>query len=308
MDIQQIILDYKPNIKESSAKSYRDTIKTIIDHFNNEQFYMDYNETMKYINSFKLTTAKNKLSALVVLLKALNADNILIEKYSDELKKMSDEYNNFIKTQTKTQTQTDNWIEYNDLVNIANDLIKQFNKIVKKDKISNDEYKILVYTVMLNTHLHIPLRNDLSTIKRISEDEYIKNGLKTDDNYIINNNKIIMNDYKTNKLYGQLIFKLPAKLVNLYNKYFKFNNSEHLITSVKDRKSSITRNTYTKYFNSLFSLYYPLKKISSSMIRHIIISERLKNTPTLEQEKNNKNNIINLFQHSDQMNKIYRKL
>ena len=119
MDIQKIILDYKPNIKESSAKSYRNTIKTMIEYFNNEQFYMDYNKTMKYINSFKLTTAKNKLSSVVVLMKALNANNILIEKYSDDLKKMSDEYNNFIKLQTKTPTQEDNWIDYNELLTVA---------------------------------------------------------------------------------------------------------------------------------------------------------------------------------------------
>ena len=33
-----------------------------------------------------------------------------------------------------------------------------------------------------------------------------------------------MNDYKTNKIYGQLIYKLSTKLSNLYSKYFKFNN------------------------------------------------------------------------------------
>lgn len=308
MDIQKIILDYKPNIKESSVKSYRDTIKTMIDHFNNEKFYTDYNGTMKYINSFKLTTGKNKLSSLVVLLKALNVNNILIEKYSDELKRMSDEYNNFNKLQTKTKTQTDNWIEYDDLLNVADDLLKQFNKIVKQDKITNDEYKILVYTVMIHTHLYIPLRNDLSTVKRISEDDYIKNGINTDDNYIINHNKIIMNDYKTNKIYGQLIYKLPVKLSNLYNKYFKFNKSPYLITSVKDRKSPITRNTYTKYFNSLFSLYYPLKKISSSMIRHIIASHDLKNRLTIKQQNEEEININKKFQHSGYMNNLYRKL
>jgi len=308
MDIQKIILDYKPNIKESSAKSYRDVIKTMIDYFNNEQFYMNYNETMKYINSFKLTTAKNKLSALIVLLKALDVNNILIGKYSDELKKMSDAYNDFNKLQTKTETQSDNWIEYDELLTVADDLLKKFNKIVKQDKISNDEYKILVYTVMLHTHLYIPLRNDLSTVKRITEDDYIKNGINTDANYIINNNKIIMNDYKTNRIYGQLIYKLSTKLSNIYTKYFKFNKSPYLITSIKDRKSPITRNTYTKYFNSLFSLYYPLKKISSSMLRHIIASHDLKNRLTIKQQNEEENYINKKFQHSGYMNQLYRKL
>ena len=308
MDIQKIILDYKPNIKESSANSYRDVIKTMIDYFNNEQFYMNYNETMKYINSFKLTTAKNKLSALIVLLKALDVNNILIGKYSDELKKMSDAYNDFNKLQTKTETQSDNWIEYDELLTVADDLLKKFNKIVKQDKISNDEYKILVYTVMLHTHLYIPLRNDLSTVKRITEDDYIKNGINTDANYIINNNKIIMNDYKTNRIYGQLIYKLSTKLSNIYTKYFKFNKSPYLITSIKDRKSPITRNTYTKYFNSLFSLYYPLKKISSSMLRHIIASHDLKNRLTIKQQNEEENYINKKFQHSGYMNQLYRKL
>lgn len=308
MDIQKIIKQYKPNIKDSSIKSYTDSLKTMSDHFNDNKFYNNYDNTMNYIKSFKLTTAKNKLSSIVVLLKAINENDILINKYSDELKKMSDEYNNFNKLQTKTETQDLNWIEYDELQTVADDLLKKFNKIVKQDKITNDDYKILVYTVMLHTHLYIPLRNDLSTIKKISEDDYIQNGINTDHNYIINNNKIIMNDYKTNKIYGQLIYKLPSKLSNIYSKYFKFNNSPYLITSIKDRKSPITRNTYTKYFNSLFSLYYPLKKISSSMLRHIIASHDLKNRPTIKQQNEEENNINKKFQHSGYMNSLYRKL
>ena len=308
MDLKKIIKQYKPNIKDSSIKSYTDSLKTMIDHFNDNKFYNNYDNTMNYINSFKLTTSKNKLSSIVVLLKAINDNDTLINKYSDELKKMSDSYNNFTKLQTKTESQDLNWIEYDELQNIADDLLRQFNIITKKNIISNDEYKILLFTIMLNTHLYIPLRNDLSSVIRVSDNEYNNLKNKNADNYLINNNKIIMNDYKTNKIYGQLIYKLPTKLSNLYTKFFKFNTSEYLITSIKDHDTGISRNTYTKYFNLLFSMYYPTKKISSSLIRHIIASHDLKNRPTIKETNEEEKHINNKFQHSGYMNQLYRKL
>ena len=309
MNLEKIISEYKPNIKQSSICSYVKTIQTMIDHFNDINFYNNFDNTNNYINNLsKLTTRKNKLSAIVVLLKANDADKILINKYSNELKKLSDEYNNFNKMQQKTKTQADNWIEYDDLNTIADDLLLKFNKIIKSKTITNQEYKILLFTIMIKTHLYIPLRNDLYSIIKISEQQYNQLENKTDGNYLIDGKKIIMNKYKTDKIYGQLIFKLPTKLINLYTKFFKFNTSNFLITSIKNHNMNITSNTYTKYFNSLFSLYYPLKKISSSLIRHIVASHDLKNRLTLKQKNEEEININKKFQHSGYTNQLYRKL
>ena len=306
MNLFELIKNYKPNIKESSITSYVQTIETIINHFKDEKFYKNYDNTMNYILKFKITTIKNKLNVIVILLNALKEDEELIKKYSDELKKYSLEYNDFLTLHKKTNAQELNWIEYNDLLKVSDDLIKQFNKITKQDTITKEEYKTLLFTIMIITHVYIPLRNDLYSIIKLSDDEYNKLEVK-DQNYLINN-KLIMNNYKTNKHYGQLIFTIPRRIMNLYNKFFKFNTSKYLITSIKDRNKPINSNTYTKYFNMLFSKYYPLKKISSSLIRHIIASHDLKDSPTITEKKEIKNNTIKKFQHSETMNNIYRKL
>ena len=304
MNYQEIIIKYKPNIKQSSLSSYIKTLETIQSYFNDKEFYKNFDLFIEYNKNFKITTQKNKLSAVIVLLKGIGEDELLINKYSDAFKILNVKYNDWLNLNEKTDTQNKNWIEYEQLKEVADDLLKQFNKIIKNKIISNEEYKILLFTVMIYTHLYIPFRNDLHTIIRVTADD-LKN---TEYNYLVDTDTIILNNYKTSKVYGQQTYKLPPKLKTIYNKFFKFNTSKYLITSIKDRYKKINSNTYTKYLNLLFSKYYPSKKISSSMIRHIIISQRLKNTPSIQQEKDNKNNTINLFQHSETMNKIYRKL
>ena len=44
------------------------------------------------------------------------------------------------------------------------------------------------------------------------------------------------------------------------------------------------------------------------MIRHIVISHQLKDTPTIKEAEQKKNKIEETFQHSESMHKLYRKV
>ena len=50
------------------------------------------------------------------------------------------------------------------------------------------------------------------------------------------------------------------------------------------------------------------KKISTSMIRHIVISNMLKDEPTIAEKDNNKKQIEDTFLHTKEMNDLYRKV
>ncbi len=50
------------------------------------------------------------------------------------------------------------------------------------------------------------------------------------------------------------------------------------------------------------------KDISSSMIRHIMITHFQEGTPTIKQDAEKEKQIENMFQHSSRMNNLYRKV
>jgi len=310
----------KRNIGENSVKQYLrclNALKKSIGQTEEDEMcecLTDFDKVMKYINSLeKMTTRKNKLTAVVVALDSCEVDKNIVDKYKDALKKTNDEYNLFLNKQVKTETQKKNWIEYPELVKVANDLLNMVKAFKNKDNLSKMEYDVLLKCVLLQTHLEFPLRNDLSEVKIIKQVDYNKLKDKTKENYLVIQNKPLkmtfyFNHFKNHKSLGSLTMPVPKKLVNLYKIYFKHNKSDNFLTSIQDRQSPITSNRQTKLFNDLFKQYYPDKSISSSLIRHIIISHLTKGEPTIKQKQEKKEKIKVKFQHSEKTNDTYRKI
>lgn len=274
----------------------------------------DFDKVMKYINSLdKMTTKKNKLTAVVVALDSCDVDEKIIDKYKNALKDTNDEYNLFLNKQVKTETQKKNWIEYSELVRIANDLLNLVKAFKNKDNLSKMEYDVLQKCVLLQTHLEFPLRNDLSEVKIINNKDYTKLKEKKTENYLVIQDKpykmtFYFNHFKNQKSLGSLKMPVPKKLVNLYKIWFKYNKSNNFLTSTKDRTTPISPNKQTKIFTELFKQYYPDKNISSSLIRHIIISHLTKGEPTIKEKQEKKEKIKVKFQHSEKTNDTYRKI
>lgn len=312
----------KRSICEKSLNTYVNSLQIIKEELGlnskleNSKFLQDYDKINIIIDKIpKITTKKNKLTAIIVGLDAdpkFN-DKPLMEKYQKKLKDLNDEYVEFLKTQTKTATQKKNWIEYEELVNIANDLIKKVKKFKTRKLLNKHEFETLQNAIMLKTHLEFPLRNDLSELKITTKDDYEKKTEKEleENNWlVIDNNKMrfIYNNFKNSKRLGQKIYNIPANLVNLYKIWFKFNTSDSFLVKKTNRTQSINSNIQTKYFNSLFKDYYPDKKISSSLIRHIVISHFSKDEPTILEEEQKEHDIENKYMHSATINKTYRKI
>ena len=121
--------------------------------------------------------------------------------------------------------------------------------------------------------------------------------------------KIIqLNQFKNVKTIGPKSFLLSTKLNNLYEVWLKHNKSGWLIVQKTDKDNPVTSNQITKYLISIFKQYYPDKNISSSMLRHIIISHYNKDEPTLKEIEKKNEAIENKFMHSNGVNQLYRKV
>jgi len=322
-DIREEIKKAKPNISDSSIKTYYQSIKMIRQMMKlpSEMKSLDFlKDTKKVIDtiekhSSKLTTQKNKLTAILV---CLNSDKEKYEKEIKEYRKKADEiskkYNEFLSKNEKSESQKKNWLEYEDLVDTTNKLKNQFTKLIKiKSKIDNDDFRKIQGYVMLRNQLEYPLRNDFANMMIITKKKYenIDEGERDKNNYLVKNKKNYyyhINNYKNVKRLGSRVYKIPENLQKMIRKFLLINKSGFLFVKPSNRDIALTENDITKEFTKIFKMYYPTKNVSTSMIRHILISNDKKNDPTIKEIIDRKRKIENKYLHSENLNNLYNKV
>jgi hypothetical protein len=323
MDTLQQQIRTSRKIKDSSLKTYMCALKTLKNKIqpnggmlNGTDFLYDFNRTMNVINNEKtITSKKNKLTAILVALNSdTDKDTELIAKYSKELKQLNDEYLTFLKQQTKTDTQRINWLTYDELIGVLSSVVAEYDihRINQKDKLNRREYDILQQLIILFTYMEFPLRNDFADMRVVTKKQYanISANEQKRFNYLIieqNGKKSFhINQFKNQKAMGSKIYDVPTKLSKLMDIWLKHNKSEWYLTK-SDRATPMNPNGITKFLNKIFQRYTS-KKISTSMLRHIIISHMLKDTPTIAEVDAERQKIENLFLHSKGINELYRKV
>ena len=316
--LQEKIKQLKPNLKESSINLYITNLKKIyreiecngrkdICNFDNLDFLNDYDRVMESLADENTNTTKNRLIAIVVSLQASGADKKLIEKYQKSMIELAEQSNEQYKKQEKTDKQKENWVDYEDLVSLANDILKRVKKhnILTKDELTRAEYNLLQEMVVLRFYLSFPLRNDLADVKVISSKDEDN---KKDNFLLVTPEKIslILNDYKTAKTFGAQEYDIDKKFSKIVRIFLKHNTSGYFITKT-NRSQPISANGITKLLNRLFKRELD-KTISTSMIRHITVTYDRKNDKTLAQMEELRKAVQKKYLHSDDTNQLYRKV
>jgi hypothetical protein len=315
------------NIKDASCRTYMSALNKIrglmVDAPDGEidktDFLQDFDKVMDVINrEKKLTSKKNKLTAVLV---ALNSDKVknqpLLDKFGNELKSLSEKYLAFLKTQKKTDTQEKNWLKYDDLIKVVNKVMKEVkNKEIPLKKaeevLTNKEFDTLQQYLALRTYIAFPLRNDFADMRVLKSSDYKKlsDGEKEGNNFlvIISNTKkqFHINQFKNKRFIGSKVIDIPQPINKLITLWLKHNKSGFYLVKT-DRKTPMNPNSITKFLNKIF-LKHTNKKISTSMIRHIVISHSLKGEKTIKQKEKEAKAIENKFLHSNGINQLYRKV
>jgi len=317
--LQEKIKQLKPNLKESSINLYITNLKKIyreiecngrkeqICNFDNLNFLNDYERVMQTLEDENANTKKNRLIAIVVSLQATKANPKLIEKYTKEMIELAEQSNEKYKKQEKTEKQKENWVDYEDLVNLANEMLARLknNSILSKDELTRAEYNLLQEYILIRFYLSFPLRNDLADVKVISD----KSEDNKKDNFLFvdgDNISLLLNDYKTVKTFGPQEYNIDKKFSKIIRIFLKHNKSGFFITK-SNRTEAITPNGITKLLNRLFKRELN-KTISTSMIRHITATYDRKNDKTLAELEELKKKVQKKYLHSDDTNQLYRKV
>jgi hypothetical protein len=245
---------------------------------------LDHDKILNYLktNDYTLNTIKNKISSIVAYLVACEIDKKLIEKYIDDIDSYSAKIERDKKKMVKTKREEVNWMTLQELKDYMNN---EFKLLPKSLKTYHDFYMWMKY-LSGEFHLLYPMRNELADLKIFSHSEYKKVDEGSKYNYLIlnqksNTMKMILNKYKTYKVYGQkqIIITDPflIEMFTIYYRALKLYFKENVDLEFKNfflfhkDGSHFTRNDFTKLLNSTFSKSG--KRISTSLIRKIVVSE-----------------------------------
>jgi hypothetical protein len=330
LKLQKKIQKKRPEISESSLHTYITSLRMLYSQ------YVDMDETKlsrqlstKFLHDFEgikklleecrsKNTCKNRLTAILVALDAENKrrDEKLIDKYQALLKDVMVDVNNQIESQELTRKESKNWLDFDSVKDIANRLLEEINKrgLWKSydKKLSKSEYGLIQKYVLLRWYLAYPIRNNVADTRVVSQTEYdnLSESDREDNNYLIRDNgkyTFKLNKYKNVKRLGVKSYDINPQITKLLNKWLKINKSGYIFT-LTDGRTPLSPNGITKVLQSIFSEFADGRKISTSMLRHIQISDDLKDEPTRAEQKEKARRIEDKYNHSADMNSKYRRV
>lgn len=311
----------RPNLSENTYKTYLYNLKGLRSCMNlnpnkldSVSFLKDYEKVVKCINdnTKSLASIKAKVTAVVVALSSqLKQNKKLIDRYKSYMDGIARKYNEFISTNEKTDKQQKNWLDYEDLIEVCNKLKVEYTKLRRKKNLTQNEYRSLQGYIMLRLQIEYPIRNDFANMEIVNDEDYKNLDDKTIDknNYLTIDKDMTLhiNNYKTSKRLGKKQYVLKPNMVRLIKSFLKINMSGYLFTKPSDRTKPLTESDITKQFNIIFKKYYPDKNISTSMIRHILISHDRREDKTIQEQIKKNKAIEDKYLHSKQLNDQYMK-
>ena len=258
--------------------------------FNNLNFLKEHKKVIDFIDDFSLSSQRILLASILVALsptgrgKYKKGFDKVAEKYTNYLTTQAKAYDDGIKKQRKSDKQKGNWVTMKELEKVRRKYgayikrigYRQKDKEFKQGKEKRHRELIQKYLVASLYLLNAPRRNSYANMKIIKNNDYRKlsDKDKENNNYlvIVSRNKKFFSfgDYKTKKSYGVQEIPVEKKLNSVLNLWLNFNNSEYLL--LNSRGQNMSTNGLTKFLQKTFE---PTgKKISSTMIRHIFLSEK----------------------------------
>jgi len=268
------------NLTESSINLYIRNLEKLNDKepFKNFNFLKNMEDINKKLDKYKDNTKRSYYISIVSCLSTEPKFKKLYDKYYIQMM----DINKIIKskpTEIMSEVQKNNWLEWDEVEKIKNNLYESYNKLPKKIKTEKQFNILLDYLVLsLYTDGIAPRRNkdylDMHISKNMDMNDKDKNY------YDVDSKEFIFNNYKTSKIKGQQIIKVPENLVKVLEYYI---NNHPLITK-KDKKYEVPLlvNFDGSYINNINSITYILnkifgRKIGSSMLRHIYLSSKFGN-------------------------------
>jgi hypothetical protein len=280
-NINEEIQTARPSLKTNTVKQYESNLNKLKKMFesDNWDFLNNPEKVEEKISHLHFTSRRNHYNAIIVLLMALNSDNKydkILAKYDEMRNELNEEYNK--QSSTISDKQSKNFAsmeEINDMISKVGEELKAM-KLKQKENLNKKEMALLQFFVLVNLYKNIPLRNDVSymeaikpsDLKKLSKEEQKeKNWLLMEKNKL----SIILNNYKSDKTYGQKIIPIEDKdLKRLLNYYIKIIGGKGVLFK-SSTGTALSPNALTQFFLK-FTKKYMGKSVSTTLMRKAVAS------------------------------------
>lgn len=234
---------------------------------------------------------KSKISVIIAILDDKHNEHSeeLDNALKDYRKTMTEDANKVNKreiSQELSEKQKDSLISQEEVTKVYNDLKAEATPLFKKQVLNRSQFETLQKYVLLSMYVLIPPRRsmDYASFKLRNFDETADSS----DNYMANYSKnkkkgnasFIFNSYKNSKRLGrQMVNDIPKPLEKLIDTWKLFNKSDYLL--VNNQGNPVTQSRITVILNDIFGG----RNISTSMLRHIFLSDKFKGVNLQELEE-----------------------
>jgi len=266
--IRAALKEQRPNLSDSSLRTYSSVLSNCykavypkddaidIKKFSNDGVFLKHIATMPHPSTL--------LAGLVVLTKNAEYQKAMNKKIVEH---KSDEQN-----QTKNDKQKESMIPKEEVQTALNKLKVQADHIYKTKDTSAKAMNTLCNYILLclASGIYMEPRRSLDWTEM-----KIKNKDDALNFYDSKTGTFIFNKYKTAKVYNQQTEKVPIELKKILDKWCKYNPNDFMLFNTKGGK--LTSPNIATRLNEIFA-----KKISTSALRHIYVSHKYANMPSLK--------------------------
>tara|TARA_R110002167_G_scaffold210846_1_gene415339 strand:- start:439 stop:1383 length:945 start_codon:yes stop_codon:yes gene_type:complete len=280
MNIKELISEVKPNLKPNTIKQYESQLNKLKKSFktDNFDFITDIDAVEDSLKHLSYLSQRNMYNAIIVLLLALNSEgeyDETLKDYQEIRDVLNDKYTTDMSDGKILDSQKDKLVNISVIEEMIETMKKEIlvRKLKTKTKLTQNDITLLRAYTLYSMLVRIPTRNDFSDLLYISQTQYkkLKDEEKEQNNYLVNernNMKIILNQYKTSKKYGENVISIPADLKKILNSYIKIMDFK-----INDNLFPLSRNALTQLLTKTSERYLG-KKISTTAIRKSYLSSK----------------------------------
>jgi hypothetical protein len=298
MTIQETLLANRPNLSAGSLRTYASILTNIAKQTKltlttPDDYITHYKEILASMETQPSKSRKTRLSALVVFCEhspnskeAVDAFRTLMMSDMKAVNEENDE-------QKLSPRQVEGNMSLEEVTKMYKALEKEVAPLWKKDELDKKEHQRLQLYVLLSCLLLIPPRRSLDYT-----DFKLRNPTDTSNYMIMEKRKpfFVFNVYKTAKKHGQQKIAIPPTLKSIITRWTALSPYDYLLTNLSGNKINST--TIVTMLHSFFG-----KPLSTSMLRHIFLTDKYKDVPSLKDIKQTANGMA----HSPMMALQYVK-
>ena len=272
-------LKTEKNVAESTADAYLRSLQILNGKkpFKSLAFLKNTDKIVDFLKGYADNTQKALLATITSVLSMFKEKTPYKKAYQFYYERMMGKVDDMRKDETKptekSEKQKENWLSWEQVNKIKNEMADEVQKSVKKRSLTEDEFSHLLHYVILSLYTDTqPRRNqdytDMVVVKKWKDD------LPKEKNYYdLKTNRFIFNKYKTAKTYGQQIIELPDALKETLKYYIKRHplkkENDYPLLVYPSGSPLEQTNSITRILNKIFG-----KKVGSSLLRHIFITDK----------------------------------